>query len=104
MNTKLLIIITADTNDADYISSHHYITQEELPRLISILKVIRNLKHEYNWDNSDYTDQTPQDMYQGSLSVEDIDWFDGLVPFGENGIHMIESIKLYHVINENTLF
>jgi hypothetical protein len=105
-----LVIVTADTNDADYVTQQQYIRDEkelvELKRILGIIKAKTKSmgKWSHNWPTSDYVDQTVQDLYKGVLTEEEIEWFSGYVPYGEFGVHTITSVVVYHVEKEEKLF
>lgn len=98
------IIIKADCNDGDYVYSFRNIDEEDVKILHIIANVIRNLttgKREpfHNWNTSEYkreSELTPYQMYvlSGLLTESQFDFFAELAPYGEFGIHTINSIKL----------
>ena len=93
------IIVKADTNDADYITEESIIESDgELARLKHILEVIK--VNGSRWETSEYGDSKPEEFYADLLSEDDIEWFKGFVPYGEHGVHTIESVKLYVIIQE----
>ena len=94
------MIIEADTNDADYITSEHEVEPEDLIKLQPVFDAIKAKRFEENWPRHDYADGSPEELYKGILTQEQIDWFDGFRPYGEVGIHSINSIKVLEVVNE----
>lgn len=118
---KLLLIIKADTNDADYVFTHNVITPEKLEELKPIFAAIaafkpyktkiegasREWSHDHNWPNGDcYRDdlgeKTPVEIYAGTLTQDQVEEFeDCYVPCG---IHDIVSIKVLEVANETTYY
>lgn len=105
------IVIKADTNDADYIHGKCPITDEEIEAIkpvIEQLKARRDKlnddrhknwnKWRHNWENSEYGGRcgTPKEMYvdTGLLTQEQVDLFEEFVPYGESGVHTIESVEI----------
>lgn len=99
MNYEL--VIKADTNDGDYVTSTTTVTEKEIEQLKSILDVIKAKfpqgKWRHNWAVGDVArpGEGPEDVYKGLLTPEQIEWFDDLCPHGEYGIHTIESVIYY---------
>jgi len=89
------IVITADTNDADYITKISAITPGELERLTPLIEEIAKKAKHYNWDTSVYGDDEdrPEIMYSQFVAL--VEEFGEFVPHGEDGVHTIESIVYY---------
>lgn len=110
MNT--LIVIKADTNDADYVySMHEEGDQECLDRLKKIWEIVkeggvekRGTKHNWPWADYYLEDEpltdTPKKLYEGVLSEDDIDFFEEYLPYGEDGIHSVKAITFYEFHNK----
>jgi hypothetical protein len=94
------MIIEADTNDADYVTSQHEISDDEENFIKSIIPKLIGDKR-YNWVTGDMGN--PYERYQGILTVEEIDRFGEYLPYGEYGIHTIESIEILEVIGKEEL-
>lgn len=111
--------IQADTNDGDYTSSISKVTKKELKRLEPIFAAIKAFRpykgksetgtefsHHNNWPNGEYyprTDlgeKTPEEIYAGILTPEQVELFNDLCPWGESGIHSIVDIKVMEVTKE----
>jgi hypothetical protein len=88
------IVITADTNDADYVTKISDITPGELERFTPLIAEIAKVKH-YNWDTSVYgeDEDRPEIMYSQLAALAEE--FGAFVPHGEHGVHTIESIVYY---------
>lgn len=99
---KNILIIKADTNDADYVYSINEVSNEEIQELKLIVKAVEEAKapHGHNWDTSDYTDMGPKKLYEGKLTVEQMDLFSDYCPYGEYGIHTIEEVRILKVSEE----
>lgn len=99
---KLVLIIEADTNDADYITSEHEVTEEQLTALQPVFDAIKNCDADYNWFrmNNSSGELEPEDVYEGILTQEQIDMFDNYRPYSEDGIHTINSVKVFEIVNE----
>jgi hypothetical protein len=89
------IVITADTNDADYITKISAITPDELERFTPLIAEIAKKAKHYNWDTSVYGDDEdkPEIMYSQFAAL--VEEFEEFVPHGEYGVHTIESIVYY---------
>ncbi len=110
---KKYIIITADTNDADYITSKNVITDEELQLITPVIQAIKyyteskSTKQKWNWDTHGYNDLTPESRYLESeiVSEEAFYTFEEFCPTGgEHGFHSIVHIEVLEVANEICLF
>lgn len=100
--SKLEIFVTADTNDADYITSNREITKEEFDKFKPLFDAINkiggkfygenNFVRNHNWFSHECQDKTPSELYENlaDLAME----FDHFVPYGECGVHTITSITL----------
>ena len=109
---KKYIYVTADTNDADYISEKNEITDEEIELIKPVIKAIKDytedssIKHQiWNWwviYGSRKENPTPQQLYvdTGKCSKEAFDRFSELVPYNEGGVHTIESVEIMVVLEE----
>jgi hypothetical protein len=102
---KKYIIIKADTNDADYVTSEQQINDSQLNVLKPIIEVIKSVKG-YNWETGEMEDgHTPKELYidTGLLTQKQVDLIDIYIPHGEYGIHTIESIKVLTILEEEEL-
>ena len=89
------IVITADTNDGDYVTKISDITSEDLKRFTPLISEIAKRVNNHNWVTSEYGDDEdrPENMY--SQFAELVEEFREFVPHGEDGVHTIESIVYY---------
>ena len=118
---KRYIFIKADTNDADYISTFESITDEQLEVIRPMIQAIKDFKpykstyknkwepdkeyeriHAHNFSNGecyreDLGEKSIEELYG---SVPGFHQFLDMVPYGEYGIHTIESIKIVEVIED----
>ena len=123
---KYKLIIEADTNDADYVSTINEITKDDLEKLYPVFDAIKNFKpyngksvdkdcqfdhertHNHNWPYGDEEyipridlgEKTVEEIYADVLTPDQIELFTDLCPFGEYGIHTITSIKVLEYIQE----
>lgn len=99
---KKYLIITADTNDGDYVTQKTLITDDKLELLKPMIEAVKNCKENYNYETGEMISETEgaDEIYK---NVPNFDLFDSCVPHGEYGIHTIESIELLEVINEQKL-
>jgi hypothetical protein len=120
---KYYINITADTNDADYISEMSEITDEQLELIRPVITAIKNFKsykgksrRGSDWDHGNnfpteecfrpgLGEKSAEQLYLESRLVtkEQFETFMEFVPSNEYGIHTIKSIQLLHVVEEHTL-
>lgn len=103
---KHYIRIQADTNDADYVESFHQITKEEIELIIPVIEEIKKVKN-HNFLNRecirrDLGEKEPYDYYVKECGVPGLNFeiFSGFVPYG---IHTIEEIEIYDVLDSRTL-
>jgi len=95
--------ITADTNDADYITEETEIkgwVEENLDTILKVgrevLKYGRENPYKHNWDNIDHS-AAYQDAYKGVITQEELEVFSEVCPYHEWGIHSIESIEVREI-------
>lgn len=94
------IVITGDTNDADYVTRIEDITPEQIERFKPLIAAIKKKKG-HPWPVSEYADGSPEELYPkfaGEYDEENgcptglISEFMEFVPWD---IHSIESIVYY---------
>lgn len=95
---KQVLIIKADTNDADYVHRITEVTPETIEELIPVIEAVK--AKDGQWPRGEYADGDPEEIYEGILTPEQIDNFGGFCPYGEHGIHTIASIKVLTVVEE----
>jgi len=98
-----LLVIKADTNDADYIHSlRENVNSADLAAIKRVWAVVSKYEGDYNWGHSEYTDPAddPFKVYKDVLSANDIDTMSCYAPYGEHGIHTIESVTIYEFTNK----
>ena len=107
------ITITADTNDADYVTKVSKISSDNLEKIKPLIEAIKKFKpynteirdglkwtHDHNFPfgtgeyipRADLGERFPRQIYNFPEAIFDI--FEDLLPFGEYGIHTIESIEV----------
>lgn len=98
------LFIQADTNDADYVTSSHSVSEEEIEAMKPIIEMVKNCKKHYNWVTGEYSqlEDHPLKIYP-ELTEDAYEWFRDFLPFGEYGIHTIESIEYYPIPNKTKL-
>lgn len=96
---KKYIIVTADTNDGDYVTNKSLITDDELESIKPIIQEIKKNSGQYGRGEAGYYFKSEE--HYGHL--DSFDLFDDFTPYGEHGIHTIESIEILEVINEEKL-
>lgn len=112
------IIVKADENDGDYITSKSEITDEQIEAIKPVIEQlkVRRKKLEttqdwnqwrHNWENGEHTRLgDPNAMYveTGLLTEEQVELFNGFVPHGEYGVHTIKDVEILIVSEEIKLF
>lgn len=98
MNTKY-IIITADTNDGDYVTEKSLITDSQIELIKPIIEKINENGGSYGKGDVGYDFESKE--HYGHL--DNFELFDDFVPYGEYGIHTIESIEIIEVVKEEIL-
>lgn len=114
--SKMLLIVEADTNDADYITR---ITEVDLKIVEALTPVFDAIKafqpyaistenngawtHDSNWPigdcrRVDLGEKSPAEIY--GLDDETVEFFEEFVPFGEYGIHTITSVRVLVVTDD----
>jgi hypothetical protein len=109
---KKVVIIEADTNDGDYITRNIELnntrkcsgkfTEELIHKVCGALKDPRYR----NWVTTEYisdNEQEPKEMYKNKLTQDEIEIFNGEVPFGEHGIHTIVSVRILEITSDEEL-
>jgi hypothetical protein len=103
----MYITVTADENDADYITKRTLITQSEYERIMPVIDAIVALgkaTKRQNWRNTEPEDFYFTHMYP-NIPEELLEHFNDMyVPRNEYGIHTIISITIEEVIREWKLF
>lgn len=109
---KMYLIVNADYNDADYISSRCEITPQQLEKIMPVIEALKEKKRKdketesiyhssSNWETGELAgDSTPQKLYvdTGILTEEQVNMFNNYVPSDPDGfgVHTIESIEIVH--------
>lgn len=101
--SKKYVIITADTNDADYVTEKTEVSDETIELIKPIAEAISNCKENYNWPWHECCDKSIEELYEGILTEDQIDLFKDLCPYGEYGVHTIEDIEILVVEEEYSL-
>ena len=99
------LIISADTNDADYITKTSEVTWDDLVELQPIINAIKERKEvmakianmwpRHTWCTSEYGHDDPPDVMYPDLTEEQIERFNRYVPYGDYGVHTIEYVVYY---------
>lgn len=104
------LYISADYNDADYVTTFCEIRESTIPLIKKVAAAITAVgKHNSNWQMEGYNnnrDSDPYKLYEGVLTVDEIDSFNTWVPYAPEaagGIHTIYGIKIFEITNEETL-
>ena len=108
---RTMMIVTADTNDEDFVYEiTDNVSKEDIHKIKNILHILMNSDSPkkswgHNWMMGELVEQgmSPQKMYEGELTKEEIDWFEEFLPYGEYGIHSIESVRFLEVESDETI-
>lgn len=100
---SLHIRIVADTNDADYVTNLQKFDRADLPLVLKCVEAIKACKERHNWPRSHHRRGSPYITYEGILTEEEIDIFGDMVPSGEDGVHSIETVEIFEIINREVL-
>lgn len=100
---KKYIIITADTNDADYVTRKTVINDTEIKLIKEILSKLPKNGRRISWKNGDMGDTASELIKNNILTEEEVEFFEEYLPRGEYGIHTIESVEILEVTNEERL-
>lgn len=113
------VTVKVDTNDADYNELTTAITSKEWDELRPILTAISKFKpykaksesgldwtHNHNWPSGEYSpredlgEKTPEEIYAGVLTLDQIQMFTDYCPFGEHGFHSVKEVTILEVVGE----
>ena len=111
------IIIKADTNDADYVTSQRVITDEQLEKIRPVVDAIKSFqpfkvkKHGIDWNHhhnyptgencrTDLGEKSAIEMYG---KIDGFKLFDSMCPTDEYGLHTIVSVDVLEIANETKL-
>jgi|SRR6185436_8452684 len=97
---KKYLIVKADTNDADYVTKKTEIKDGEIDKYLHLISVIKS--NGKSWKTGEVSDEGLEEQYP-DFSLEVLESFGKLVPYGEYGVHTIESIEILEVSNEQRL-
>lgn len=114
---KKYLIITADTNDGDYVIEKREITDDKLELIKPVIQAIKdfkpyesdkcgfNMKHSHNYPKGDGEFIPREDLGEKSASelyghLEGFNTFDDYCPYGEYGIHTIDRVELLIIQDE----
>lgn len=101
---KLLLVIKADENDADYVTKETWLRDSTLIPLIGkVAAVVLKSDQEHNWNTGHSEGLRPNQLYESKLSLEEIQLFNSYVPGGEYGVHTIRSIEIHEIVNTTRL-
>lgn len=98
MDKKFEMVIVAD-----YITEISHISEKELYNILPVINAIRELTEQnkntlnfHNWPDNEYLDDSYRELYP-QLTEEQLETFQEYLPFGEFGIHTIQSIVYYEI-------
>lgn len=101
---KNLLIVSADTNDADYVYNITEVSNESLDQIIGIVKKINEAKksnfYGFPWGKGEFVDVVYEEEYDGILTDDEMEFLNDFVPYGEHGIHTVSKIEVYRNIGD----
>ena len=107
---KKYIIIEADTNDGDYITERSEISDEQIEKFKVILGKLPRMEiygggfsSDIRWESGEMGDTQEELVEEGILTEDEAEWFSQYLPYGEYGIHTIQSIDILVVAEEINL-
>lgn len=112
------LVVKADTNDADYVTEISKINENHLNELIPLFERVKEFKpykgksnhtHYSNFPfgdgefipRSDLGEKSAKELY--GYTDEEFDLICNYLPFGEYGIHTIESVEFYELPKKKTI-
>lgn len=98
-----LVIITADMNDGDYVTSYSSISDEEIEQLKYILFVIEKSNNRWGTQELREAYNDPYQLYGEFLTNSEIEFLTELCPIGDPnypGIHRIEEVLIVDFIEK----
>lgn len=113
-----IILITVDTNDADYAHVAKTMTEEEYKNILPVIEAIKNFKpypvyfsDGRLWFNNGHNfctfggDKGPEELYvsTGVITKEELEMFMEIFCDSVEEFHTITKIVVYDVINEQIL-
>lgn len=97
---KKYVIITADTNDGDYVTEKTSIDDSWVEKYSNLINSIRN--NSGSWTTGEMQHMPLYEQYP-DYDESKLEKFDQYVPRGEYGVHTIESIEILVVAEETKL-
>lgn len=71
---------------------------ERFKRICGIIKENHN-----QWPTGDVSKKTIEEVYGDRIMEDEFNWFNNYIPSGEYGIHSIDSINLYEIVDHQKL-
>lgn len=97
------LIIKADTNDADYVTSIKHIPASKIEDLRNIIfKVKKESDNSIDWRTGDHAAEEVWEAHP-ELTVSECELLNDYIPYTEWGIHTIEDVQLFKVESVETL-
>lgn len=96
---KKYIIITADTNDGDYITEKTLITDEQIELIKPIIEEIKKNNGDFGVGEAGWRNPSKEEY----THMKGYDLFMEIIPYGENGFHSIDSIEVITVVETEKL-
>ena len=97
------LIVTVDTNDADFIEESYAVTQAQLVRWKGICEKLKPYKDRYQVRIEDYDAEELRDALEPVLTKEEIETLIDGMPKGEYGYATLESIEFIPALKERLL-
>ena len=103
--SEYYVVIKADTNDADYITSINHVKPDKIKQLIEIVTKVEKYGSYNNiisWETGDYASEELWEQHP-ELTEDECEFLENYIPYSEHGVHTIEDIKLLKVEESITL-
>jgi hypothetical protein len=101
---RYMLVVKADSNDADYLTATSFIEMEDLPLIRRWADNVKGKRHQWDtrWEYREEGDD-PETVYAGLFTEEEFERIARWVPHGDYGVHSIEHIWLFGVFSEERL-
>ena len=101
--------IKGDYNDANFSTGLFPVTKEEELEIKNLALKIKNKRHNYsgyNEDKEDLVDLCASEIYEGTLTEDELELLSEIVPYGDDSgdIHTIIQITFFDVENIDRAF
>jgi len=99
------IEIKGDYNDADYVTESFEASAKTEALVRKVCTAIKTSMETQRWQNWDEDNRQARYVEPGLLTIEEVEWFNGLVPCGPDPseVHTIESVIISPIVDREKL-